>query len=53
MDYEAYPKAYFVTPQPPPRFEYVGFNGISLYFSEYDAAVGYYERVLGPPVYSE
>jgi hypothetical protein len=53
MDYEAYQKAYFVKPQPAPRYEYVGLNGISLYFNEYDAAVRYYERVLGPPVYVE
>ena len=53
MDYESYRRNYFVDPQPEPRFEYLGLYGVTLFFSDYEAAVDYYTRVLGPPAYME
>jgi hypothetical protein len=53
MDYESYKKAYFTDPPPEPKFDFIGLHGVALYFSEYEAAVAYYSRVLGPPVYVE
>jgi len=53
MDYESYRSNYFVDPQPEPRFEYLGLYGVTLFFSDYEAAVDYYTRVLGPPAYVE
>lgn len=53
MDFEEYIKSFFVDPQPDPRFDFVGLNGISLYFSDYKAAARYYEQVLGPSAYVE
>lgn len=53
MDYESYKKAYFVDPQPEPRFGFVGLHGIALFFSDYDDVVTYYTKVLGPPAYVE
>jgi len=53
MDYESYKNAYFVDPQPEPKFDFIGLHGIALFFSDYDAAVAYYKEVLGSPVYVE
>lgn len=53
MDYEAYRRKNFVDPQPEPRFEYLGLYGVSLFFSDFEAAVDYYTSVLGPPAYVE
>jgi hypothetical protein len=53
MDYQTYKEKYFVKPQPEPRFDFVGLNGIALYFEDYEAALGYYTTVLGPPAYVE
>lgn len=53
MDYETYRRSYFTSPPPPPRFDYVGLHGATLFFSDYEAAVAYYTRVLGPPAYIE
>ena len=53
MDYESYRQAYFVRPQPEPPFAFRGLHGVALYFEAYQAAVDYYTRVLGPPVYVE
>ena len=53
MDYESYRKAYFVDPAPEPQFEFAGLHGVALFFEDYEAAVDYYSRVLGPPVYVE
>jgi hypothetical protein len=53
MDYATYRDKYFVKPAPEARFEYAGLSGITLYFQAYDQAVGYYQRVLGPPAYVE
>lgn len=53
MDYESYRKAYFVDPQPEQRFSYKGLHGVTLYFQDYDDAIVYYTRVLGPPAYVE
>lgn len=53
MDYENYRKANFVNPPPKPKFEFIGLHGVALYFSNYEAAVAYYTKVLGPPAYVE
>lgn len=53
MDYEKYRKDYFVDPQPEPKFDFLGLHGVALYFSDYPAAVAYYTRVLGDPLYVE
>ena len=53
MDYVAYRKAFFTDPEPTPRFNITDFFGITLYFEQYEEAVSYYSRVLGPPAYIE
>lgn len=53
MDYENYRQKYFVEPAPKPLFEFRGLHGTTLYFSDYEEAVEYYTRVLGPPAYVE
>ena len=53
MDYDSYRQQYFVSPQPEPRYAYRGLLGMTLFFSDYAAAVAYYTRVLGPPAYVE
>jgi len=53
MDYESYRAAYFADPQPEPRFDYHGLQGATLYFQDYEAAVAYYTRALGPLTYVE
>ena len=40
MDYESYRRNNFVDQQPEPRFEYLGLHGVTLFFSNYEAAVG-------------
>ena len=53
MDYEAYRKATFTDPEPEPRQRFSGSFGVTLYFEAYEAAIGYYQQVLGPPAYVE
>ncbi|MBE2225155.1 MAG: hypothetical protein IAF02_26695 [Anaerolineae bacterium] len=53
MDYDTYYKQFFANPLPPPRFEFVGLHGLTLYFADYETAVAYYQTVLGPPAYQE
>ncbi len=53
MDYEEYRKAYFTNPVPESRFRFSGTFGVTLYFEEFEAAVMYYQQVLGPPAYVE
>jgi catechol 2,3-dioxygenase-like lactoylglutathione lyase family enzyme len=53
MDYKSYRRAYFTYPEPEPRFEFIGLQGIALFFNDYPSAVAYYTRVLGAPVYVE
>lgn len=53
MEYAEYRQAYFVEPAPAARFDYVGIHGVTLFFKDYEAAVAYYTRVLGPPAYVE
>jgi hypothetical protein len=53
MDYDSYREKFFTQPIPQPRFAYTGLHGLTLYFSDYPAAVAYYQRVLGPPAYVE
>ncbi len=53
MDYESYRRNYFVDPQPEPHFEYLGLHGITLFFSDFEAALEYYTGVLGSPAYLE
>ena len=53
MNYQEYQDAYFSTPTPEPRFHFTGSFGVTLFFEDYDAAVSYYQQVLGPPAYVE
>lgn len=53
MDYEAYRREYFANPQPDPRFDFCGCTGVALFFEAFEAAVAYYQQVLGPPAYAE
>lgn len=53
MNYEEYKKAYFVNPQPEPRFHFTGIFGLTLYYQDFEAAVAIYEQVLGQAGYQE
>jgi hypothetical protein len=53
MNYKEYRNAYFTDPMPEPRYRFSGSFGVTLYFEEFDSAVGYYRQVLGPPAYVE
>ena len=53
MNYEEYKKAYYADPEPTPRFSFAESLEVTLFFEEFDVAAAYYERVLGPPLYSE
>ena len=53
MEYDEYRQKYFAHPAPAPRFRFAGTFGVTLYFQEYNSAVDYYSRVLGPPAYAE
>src|SRR3990170_1488492 len=53
MDYQTYRQKYFVQPAPAERFRFRGIYGATLFFQEFDQAVEYYSRVLGPPAYVE
>jgi hypothetical protein len=51
MDFQTYKEKYFVKPQPKPRFDFIGLNGVALFFKDYVKALEYYTVVLGPPNY--
>lgn len=53
MDFDAYRKSYFTDPAPEPRFRFRDVFGATLYYEDYEAAVAFYERVLGPAAYVE
>lgn len=53
MDYNAYKNKFFTNPPPKPRFDFQGTVGCTLFFEDYQAAIAYYEKVLGPPAYVE
>jgi catechol 2,3-dioxygenase-like lactoylglutathione lyase family enzyme len=53
MDYDSYREKFFTQPAPDPRFKFRGLHGTTLYFSDFEAAVDYYTRVLGEPAYVE
>ncbi len=53
MDEETYRRLYVRDPFPEPRFAFDGLKHMTLYFQEYEAAVAYYEQVLGEPGYVE
>lgn len=53
MDYDAYRLKYFVDPPPEEKFKFVGIHGATLFFEDYQAAIQYYQAVLGPPAYVE
>ena len=53
MDYEEYRRSFFIEPQPEQRFRFVNTFGVTLFFEDFDTAVNYYERALGPPGYVE
>jgi hypothetical protein len=53
MNYQEYRAAYFSEPMPEPRYRFSGSFGVTLFFEEFESAVGYYRQVLGPPAYVE
>ena len=53
MNYEEYRSACFVSPAPEPRYRFEGSFGVTLFYEDFEAAVEYYRRVLGPPAYVE
>jgi hypothetical protein len=53
MDYDKYRRDHFTDPPPEPCFRFSGSFGTTLYFEDFEAAVAYYEAVLGPPGYLE
>lgn len=53
MDYQSYRQKYFVNPPPKPLYDFLGLHGTTLYFNDFEAAVGHYTQVLGPPAYAE
>ena len=53
MDFETYKQEFYVDPQPEARFKFSGTFSVALFFENYAAVIAYYEKVLGPPNYSE
>lgn len=53
MDYKTYRRKYYTDPPPESRYQYAGLCGATLFFEDYEAAVAYYQDVLGPPAYIE
>lgn len=53
MDFESYSQKYFIQPPPPPRFQYTGNFGLTLYYQDFEKAVAFYEQILGPAGYQE
>ena len=53
MDFEPYRKKYFADPPPEQRYNFKGDFGVALFYQAYEAAIAYYEQVLGPPAYLE
>ena len=53
MDYDSYREKFFTKPAPEPRYEFHGLLGTTLYFEDYEAALGYYTQVLVEPAYVE
>jgi uncharacterized glyoxalase superfamily protein PhnB len=53
MDYETYKKKFYADPSPKPRYNFTGAFGSTLFYEDYQAAITYYEKVLGPPAYIE
>jgi len=53
MDFEEYRKAFYSDPPPEPRYQISGISGVALFIEDFDAAVEYYQKVLGPAAYVE
>ena len=53
VDFYAYRDKFFVTPAPEQHFHFKNAFGITVYYEDYQAAISFYEEVLGPPVYVE
>ena len=53
MDFETYRIKYFADPSPEQRYNFKGDFGVTLFYQDYEAAIDYYARVLGPPAYLE
>jgi hypothetical protein len=53
LDCESYREKYFTSPPPKPLFDFLGLYGMTLYFSDFEAAVDFYTLVLGSPAYVE
>ena len=53
MDFEEYRKAFYSDQPPEPRYQISGISGVALFIEDFDAAVEYYQQVLGPAAYVE
>lgn len=53
MDFDTYHKAFFLNPQPEPRFSFSGNFGLTLYYQDFEDAIAFYTQVLGPSGYQE
>jgi hypothetical protein len=53
MDFDTYRKNYFTNPPPEPRYNFSGAFGVTLFYEDYEAAIAFYLKVLGPPAYVE
>jgi hypothetical protein len=53
VNYEEYHQTYFSDPMPEHRFNFCGTFGVALFFEQFESAVDYYQKVLGPPAYME
>jgi catechol 2,3-dioxygenase-like lactoylglutathione lyase family enzyme len=53
VDYEEYRRAFFTDPAPQPRFRFASTGGAVMFIEDYEAAVAFYQEVLGQPAYAE
>jgi hypothetical protein len=53
METEEYRKSFYSEPPPEPRYQISGISGVALFIEDFDAAVEYYQQVLGPAAYVE
>jgi uncharacterized glyoxalase superfamily protein PhnB len=53
MNFDEYKRTYFVEPPPKQRFQFRSSFGTAVYYEDFEEAIAFYEKVLGPPVYVE
>jgi hypothetical protein len=53
VNFEEYKKAFYADPEPEQRYSFAESIEATLFFEDFDIAVAFYEKVLGPPAYVE